>query len=141
MMSNRHETVLAIDFGLRNMGIAVGNTLSGTAQPLAVINAREGVPDWAALSQLLDEWRPQRVLVGLPLNMDGTHSELAQKAEKFARRFEGRFGMSVTMVDERLSSREAKNDALAAGHHGDFSAEPIDHHAAAIILTTWLNDR
>ena len=80
MTAMRHETVMAIDFGLRNIGIAVGNTLSGTAQPLTIIGARDGVPDWAALSQLLDEWRPQRILVGLPLNMDGTQSELAQRS-------------------------------------------------------------
>ena len=140
-MAARHETVMALDFGLRNIGIAVGNTLSGTAQPLAIIGARDGVPDWAAFSQLLDEWRPQRILVGLPLNMDGTQSELAQRAEKFSRQIEGRFGHTVTLVDERLSSREAKNNALADGHNGDFSAEPIDHHAATIILTTWLNDQ
>lgn len=141
MTAARHETVMAIDFGLRNIGIAVGNTLSGTAQPLTIIGARDGVPDWAALSQLLDEWRPQRILVGLPLNMDGTQSELAQRAEKFSRQLEGRFGRAVTLADERLSSREAKNNALAAGHNGDFSADPIDHYAAAIILTTWLNDQ
>ncbi len=141
MMTARHETVMAIDFGLRNIGIAIGNTLTKTSQPLTVIGAQDGVPDWAALSQLLDEWRPQRILVGLPLNMDGTQSELAQRTEKFSRRFEGRFGRAVTLVDERLSSREAKNNARAVGHNGDFSAEPIDHHAAAIILTTWLNDQ
>ena len=141
MMTARHETVMAIDFGLRNIGIAIGNTLTETAQPLTVIGAQNGVPDWAALSQLLDEWRPQRILVGLPLNMDGTQSELAQRAQKFSRQFESRFGRAVTLVDERLSSREAKNNARAAGHNGDFSAEPIDHHSAAIILTTWLNDQ
>ena len=69
MTAARHETVMAIDFGLRNIGIAVDNTLSGTAQPLTIIGARDGVPDWAAFSKLLDEWRPQRILIGLPLNM------------------------------------------------------------------------
>ena len=140
MMASHHETVMAIDFGLRNIGIAVGNTLSGTAQPLTIIGARDGVPDWAAFSQLLDEWRPQRILVGLPINMDGTQSEMAKRAEKFSEQFEGRFGRAVTLVDERLSSREAKNNALAAGHSGDFISDPIDHRAAAIILSTWLND-
>ena len=136
-----HETVIAIDYGLRNMGVAVGNTLSSTARPLAVVGARDGVPEWAALAALIAEWKPARVIVGHPINMDGSESELSQRAAKFARQVGGRFNLPVTLVDERLSSREAKSNALAAGHRGDFAADPIDDQAAAIILATWLNDR
>jgi len=136
-----HETVIAIDFGLRNLGIAVGNTLSNTARPLAVVSARDGNPDWEALISLLREWQPDQVLVGHPLNMDGTESDMGLRAQKFARQVEGRLNINVTMVDERLSSREAKALAREAGHPGDFSNEPVDDQAAAIILTTWLNAR
>ena len=136
-----HETVLAIDFGLRNMGGAVGNTLSRTAQPLAIINARDGVPDWDALAKFIEEWQPQRVVVGHPLNMDGTESDISKRVMKFARQIEGRYQRIVTLVDERLSSREAKAAALASGHNGDFAAKPIDDEAAAIILSTWLNEQ
>ena len=136
-----HETVLAIDFGLRNMGVAVGNTLSRTAQPLAIINARDGVPDWDALAKFIEEWQPQRVVVGHPLNMDGTESDISKRVMKFARQIEGRYQRIVTRVDERLSSREAKAAALASGHNGDFAAKPIDDEAAAIILSTWLNEQ
>ena len=136
-----HETVLAIDFGLRNMGVAVGNTLSRTAQPLAIINARDGVPDWDALAKFIEEWQPQRVVVGHPLNMDGTESDISKRVMKFARQIEGRYQRIVTLVDERLSSREAKAAALASGHNGDFAAQPIDDEAATIILTTWLNEQ
>ena len=136
-----HETVLAIDYGLRNMGVAVGNTLSRTAQPLAIIKARDGVPDWDALTTLIEEWQPQRVVVGHPLNMDGSESDIGQRVVKFTRQVEGRYQRIVTLVDERLSSREAKAAALASGHNGDFSARPIDDEAAAIILTTWLNEQ
>ena len=136
-----HETVLAIDYGLRNMGIAIGNTLSGTAQPLAIINARDGVPDWDALAKLFEEWQPHRVIVGHPLNMNGSESDISQRVMKFARQIEGRCQRSVTLVDERLSSREAKAAALASGHDGNFAANPIDDEAAAIILTTWLNEQ
>ena len=100
-----HETVLAIDYGLRNRGVAVGNTLSQTAQPLAIINARDGVPDWDALAKLIEEWQPQRVVVGYPLNMDGSESDISQRVMKFARQIEGRYQRIVTLVDERLSSR------------------------------------
>lgn len=136
-----HETVIAIDFGLRNLGIAVGNTVSNTARPLTVMRARDGKPDWEALTSLLAEWQPDRVLVGHPLNMDGTESEMGLRAKKFSRQVEGRLNITVTMVDERLSSREAKALAREAGHPGDFSNEPVDDQAAAIILTTWLNTR
>ena len=80
-----HETVIAIDFGLRNLGVAVGNTLSNTARPLTVISARDGNPDWEALISLLREWQPDQVLVGHPLNMDGTESDMGLRAQKFAR--------------------------------------------------------
>ena len=140
-MMAAHETVIAIDFGLRNLGIAVGNTVSNTARPLTVMRARDGKPDWEALTSLLAEWQPDRVLVGHPLNMDGTESEMGLRAKKFSRQVEGRLNITVTMVDERLSSREAKALAREAGHPGDFSSEPIDDQAAAIILTTWLNTR
>ena len=140
-MMAAHETVIAIDFGLRNLGIAVGNTVSNTARPLTVMRARDGKPDWEALTSLLAEWQPDRVLVGHPLNMDGTESEMGLRAKKFSRQVEGRLNITVTMVDERLSSREAKALAREAGHQGDFSNEPVDDQAAAIILTTWLNTR
>ena len=77
-----HETVIAIDFGLRNLGIAVGNTLSNTARPLTVVSARDGNPDWQALISLLREWQPDQVLVGHPLNMDGTESDMGIQKKK-----------------------------------------------------------
>ena len=136
-----HETIIAIDFGLRNIGVAVGNTLSLTSRPLTILQARDGVPDWGALSSILDEWRPDRILVGNPLNMDDSESDMGRQAARFARRIEGRFGLPVTLVDERLSSREAKANALAAGHRGDFASIPVDDEAAAIILATWLHQQ
>ena len=78
----QHETVIAIDYGLRNMGVAVGNTLSCTAQPLAVIGARDGVPEWETLATLIAEWQPARVIVGHPINMDGSESEISQRATR-----------------------------------------------------------
>ena len=136
-----HETIIAIDFGLRNIGVAVGNTLSLTSRPLTILQARDGVPDWDALFSIFDEWRPDRILVGNPLNMDNSESDMGRQAARFARRIEGRFGLTVTLVDERLSSREARANALAAGHRGDFASIPVDDEAAAIILATWLHQQ
>ena len=136
-----HETIIAIDFGLRNIGVAVGNTLSLTSRPLTILQARDGVPDWDALSSIFSEWRPDRILVGNPLNMDDSESNMGRQGARLDRRIEGRFGLPVTLVDERLSSREAKANALAAGHRGDFASIPVDDEAAAIILATWLHQQ
>lgn len=137
-MGKSHRAVLAFDYGLSQIGVAAGNTLIGTAQPITVLKARDGVPDWRAVQCLLQEWRPQLLLVGDPLHMDGTLSELSGRARKFSRRLQGRSGLPVEMVDERLSSVAAKEALRARGHRGNFKHEPADAIAAQLILETWL---
>jgi len=129
---------MAFDFGLRQIGVAMGNSLLGTTQPLPILRAKDGIPDWQALQALVAEWSPDLLVVGDPLNMDGTVSELATRARKFARRLEGRLGLEVAMSDERLSSFEAKQNSREQGHKGDFKAQPIDSLAAELILRSWL---
>ena len=128
--------VLAFDFGLRNIGVAVGNPLTSTARALAPLRARDGVPDWDAVARLLAEWKPARLLVGLPLNMDDTPSEMSERASRFARRLQGRFNLPCELVDERLSSFEARG--LIAGSGADASKDSV---AASLILETWLNGK
>jgi putative Holliday junction resolvase len=137
----RALTLLAFDFGLRRIGVAVGNSLLGTTQPLPTLRAREGAPDWQALEALVGEWRPDLLVVGEPLNMDGSPSELSARAGKFARRLHGRLGLPVEMADERLSSVEAKQRARAEGHRGDFGRQPVDSLAAELILQSRLAER
>ncbi len=139
-MNARIRSVLAFDFGLVQIGVAVGNTLLGSTQPLAILRAREGIPDWQALEQVVREWQPDLLLVGDPLNMDGSDSELCERARKFARRLHGRLGLPVTMVDERLTSFEAKQVSREQGHRGDYKRRPIDSQAAELVLQSWLND-
>lgn len=139
-MNARIRSVLAFDFGLVQIGVAVGNTLLRSTQPLAILRAREGIPDWQALEQLVRDWQPDLLLVGDPLNMDGSDSELCERARKFARRLHGRLGLPVTMVDERLTSFEAKQVSREQGHRGDYKRRPIDSQAAALVLQSWLND-
>tara|TARA_R110002073_G_scaffold790_8_gene5723 strand:- start:83 stop:481 length:399 start_codon:yes stop_codon:yes gene_type:complete len=129
---------MAFDFGLRQIGVATGNTELKSSQPLTVIAARDGIPDWNAIQVLLSEWQPDLLIVGDPLNMDGSESELGRRARKFARRLHAHFGLPVDMVDERLSSAEAKQIQRDAGHRGDYKRNPIDSHAAQLILNTWL---
>lgn len=132
------ESILAFDFGLRQIGVAAGNTLLATSQALSILPAKEGIPVWQDLEKLLREWEPDLVIVGDPINMDGSDSELAYRARKFAKRLEGRFGVKVVLVDERLSSFAAKQEQRELGHRGDFKKQPIDSQAAQIILETWL---
>ena len=129
---------MAFDYGMRQIGVAVGNSLLHSTQPLAVIKANDGVPDWPALNKLVAEWQPDVLVVGEPLNMDGSESELCLRARKFARRLHGRLGLPVDMADERLTSFEAKQISRERGHKGDYKRDPIDSQAAELVLQTWL---
>lgn len=131
---------MAFDFGLRQIGVATGNCVLGTTRPLPIIKAKEGHPEWAALESLVDEWCPDLVVVGEPLNMDGSASEMSALAGKFARRLHGRLGLKVIMVDERLSSFEAKHQSQEQGHRGNYKKQPVDSLAAELILKTWLGE-
>lgn len=141
MGSNTIRTVLAFDFGLRQIGVAVGNTALKTAQPLAVVAAKNGKPDWQVLEKLVQQWQPDLLVVGDPLNMDGSASEMSVRAKKFAQRMHGRWGTAFEMTDERLSSFEAKQDMRERGHRGDYKDAPIDSYAAELILQTWLREQ
>jgi putative Holliday junction resolvase len=140
-LKSRPATVLAFDFGLRQIGVAVGNCLLDTTQPLAIIAAREGIPDWSLVDRVVSEWQPDLLLVGDPINMDGSESELSTRARKFARRLHGRLGLPIEMADERLSSFEAKQISRERGHRGNFKRQPIDSQAAELVLRAWLENR
>ena len=130
-------TAIGFDFGARSIGVAYGQSLTGAAKELTPLKARDGVPNWQSVAELLAEWQPQQLVVGLPLNMDGTESDLGHRAEKFGRRLNGRFGLSVSYMDERLSSVEAKAMARERGHKGDYGKHRIDSIAARLILESW----
>ena len=130
------KNLLGFDFGTAQIGIATGQTVTSTATSLAIITARNGIPDWRALGEIINEWQPDLIVVGLPLNMDDSESELSRRARKFARRLHGRFNIDTLMMDERLSSREAK---AAYRRLGKRDLDKVDHIAAALILQSWLN--
>ncbi|MFN2329206.1 MAG: Holliday junction resolvase RuvX [Chromatocurvus sp.] len=129
---------MAFDFGLRQIGVAVGNCILFTTQPLLVLRAREGQPQWDSVGSLLSEWRPDLLLVGEPLNMDGSSSDMAERAGRFARRLHGRFGLPVVMADERLTSFAVKQEQRELGHRGDYHRQPVDSLAAELILQGWM---
>lgn len=134
------ETVLGFDFGERKIGLAVGQSVTGTATPLTTLPATHGQPDWQRVAALIGEWRPQALVIGLPLHMDGSESDITTAARRFGRRLHGRFGLPVHEVDERLSSEAARAriaEQREAGRkrskHGD-----RDAMAACLILEDYL---
>ena len=137
MPKTTSRRVMAFDFGTRRIGVAVGQELLGSGQPVALIPARDGIPDWQQIESLLEEWRPDLVVVGLPLNMDDTENEMCARARKFGKRLHGRYHVPVEMVDERLTSFEAKGEVMAAGGSRDFGRHGVDDRAAVLILETF----
>jgi putative Holliday junction resolvase len=124
------ETVLAFDFGLKRIGVAVGNTLLKQAQPLTVITAASNDAKFAAVAALLQEWQPARCVVGVPCHPDGAEHEMTLRCRRFANQLHGRFGVATALVDERYSS------AVISRRRG----EVIDAEAAAIILQQYFNE-
>jgi len=123
------ETIFAFDFGVKRIGVAMGNTMLRQAEPLKVISAVDNATRFAAIQSLLDEWKPARLVVGLPMHPDGAEHEMTARARRFANQLHGRFGLPVELVDERYSS------AVIAAKRG----EVIDDRAAAIILQQYFD--
>jgi putative Holliday junction resolvase len=134
-----HETVLAFDYGERYVGVAVGETGVGVAHPLVTIDDRAADARFAAIGELVDEWKPARFVVGLPLSLDGAPHELTRRAQRFARQLEGRFGLAVTLVDERLTSAEAEDRLRAIGRAGRAGKDLAHPVAAQVILQDFLD--
>lgn len=132
--------LLAFDFGLRQIGVATGSSISRISSELTTLLARDGKPNWDEVKALIGEWKPDLCLVGLPLNMDSSESELSQRARKFSRQISGRFGIEVEMVDERLTSFEAKDISSNNGHKGNFKKAPVDALAAKLLVDQWFNE-
>ena len=128
MASN--NLVMAFDFGMRKIGIAVGQPITGTATPITIITATDGIPDWRIIEQLIDEWQPVLLVIGLPLNMDNSESNMSRLARKFARKLNGRFNIAFEMMDERLTSFEVRPA-------GKDASRPFDHLSAQLILESY----
>lgn len=119
---------------MRHIGVAVGQPLISSSNPAGIIRAQDGAPDWSAVEKLLKEWQPGLLLVGLPLNMDGTESPMSARAQKFSRQLHGRFNIPVELIDERLTSFAAKQERRESQQSTDFGRNTVDAEAACIIL-------
>jgi putative Holliday junction resolvase len=124
------STILGFDFGLKRIGVAVGNTILRQAQPLVIISAEANDAKFAAVSDLIREWQPALCIVGLPRHPDGAEHEMTLRCRRFANQLHGRFGIATVLVDERYSS------AVLSRKRG----ERIDDQAAAIILQQYFDE-
>jgi putative Holliday junction resolvase len=124
------ELVFGFDFGIKRIGIAMGNTLTGQAQPLAVVKAIDNAARFGEIGSLIAHWGPARLVVGEPRHPDGAEHEMTLRCRRFANQLHGRFGLPVELVDERYSS------AVIPARRGEI----IDAKAAAIILQQYFDD-
>jgi putative Holliday junction resolvase len=133
-------TLLAFDFGTRRIGIAVGNTLTGSARPLTTIADERNDVRFANIASLLQEWQPVALVVGLPCNDDGTPHEMTAHCRRFANRLKGRFNLPTLLVDERYTSAAASSALDEEGIHGRKQKSLIDQYAAQQILQAYFDE-
>lgn len=130
LASQASQVYLAFDYGMRRIGVAVGDAVSCTARPLATVDSTQG-PDWTHIAALLEDWKPGALVIGRPLTMDGQTQTMTRAAERFARRLHGRYQLPVHLAEERMTSLATQDMGVAEGS---------DAAAAAEILSDWLGN-
>ncbi len=127
------QTLLGFDYGRKRIGVAVGQTLTASATALTTVQARDGRPDWPAISHLITEWDPGALVVGIPYHMDGTEQDMTANAQRFCRQLEGRYGLPVHRAEERLTSYIVESSMAQKANRQD--TNPL---SAQVILQDWL---
>ena len=128
--------VLGFDFGEKRIGVASGQSITCSSNPITTLTSLNNKPDWTAIQLLISEWKPDALIVGLPFHLDGSKSEMTERAEKFSRQLEGRFHLPVYTHNEALSSFEAEQ--FLQSKKKQHNKQDIDKIAAAIIVQSWL---
>lgn len=138
MQKSKHEILLGFDFGMKRIGVAVGQTITQTARPLTTLAAKAGVPQWDNLNKLIKMWQPDALVVGIPLNMDGSEQPLTVAARQFAAALNAHYQLPIYEMDERLSTKDARERLFAEGGYKALQNGQIDSVAAQLILQNWL---
>ncbi len=138
MAQSGSRTLLGFDFGTKSIGVAVGQEITGTAAPLCAIKARDGIPNWDEIEAIYQQWQPQLVVVGLPLNMDGSNQQVTFGAKKFANRLHNKFKVKVATHDERLTTVDAKARLFDLGGYKKLGKDSVDSASACLILESWM---
>ncbi len=131
---------LGFDFGYKRIGVAVGQAITSTARPLCTLDAKLGVPNWNLVQKIIGQWQPQALIVGLPTCIDDTEQYTTAASRGFARQLRKRFLVPVHLVDERLTTVEARAQLFAEGGYRKIQKSEIDSIAACLILEQWLSD-
>ncbi|MEK7738878.1 MAG: Holliday junction resolvase RuvX [Pseudomonadota bacterium] len=134
---NSPQLIIAFDFGTQKTGMAVGSSMIESATPLALFPMKDGIPNWDELLKIIKQHQPNLFLVGLPLNMDDSESELSTRARKFARRLRHQTNIETLMVDERLTTREARDELDHYHAQGRAKKLAADSIAAALFIKSW----
>ena len=132
------RTMLGFDFGTRYIGIAVGQEITCSASPVKAIKAKDGVPNWQEIEQIIKQWQPDLLVVGLPLNMDGTEQPLTARARKFGNRMSAKFAIAMQLQDERLTTADAKAQLFEQGGYRNLQKDAVDCQSAVIILESYM---
>lgn len=140
LKSSQKGHIIAFDFGTKRIGVAVGQALTQTATPLPPLSAKEGIPDWQAIQKLIEEWQPHALVVGLPLNMNGTEQPITRRARAFIEALRAKTTLTVYEMDERLSSVEARSRLFAEGGYAGLKKHSVDSFAAKLILEHWFQE-
>lgn len=138
-MTTHSQQVLGFDFGTTRIGVASGQSLTASTTELPPVNAKDGTPNWQQLDLLVKEWAPDTLVVGIPINMDSSISEMSRRARRFANRIQDRYQLPCFIIDERLTTRDAKEIHYARGGGSNFRKESVDGIAAQLILQSWFN--
>jgi putative Holliday junction resolvase len=141
MRVNAIRSVLGFDFGLKRIGLATGQTITGTASPLVTLQAVDQKPDWESIETQIMQWKPDALIVGIPYQPDGGESDITRAARNFSRKLEQRFNLPVYTIDESLSSYEAEEQLSQDIKISKHNKHEIDKMAAAIIVQSWLDSQ
>ena len=132
------QVLLGFDFGMKRIGVAVGQIITRTARPLTTVSAHKGVPSWDKINALVQTWRPDALVVGIPLNMDGTPQSITESVYGFIRQLKDHYELPVYEVDERLSTQDARQRIFNEGGYKALQNGQVDSVAAQLILQNWL---
>ena len=138
------STVLVFDFGLQRTGVAVGNTIVGTASAIETLQSVNSKPNWQGITKLIDEWKPAQLVVGMPKQLDGTDTPLNDKIIKFCNQLNGRYNLPVAQANEQFTSIEAGRrlkEVRQAGRKKKVSKEDVDQLSAVIIFENWFQSQ
>jgi putative holliday junction resolvase len=139
-MDNSNSAIyIAFDFGMRHIGVAVGQKITKTATPLPILIAKSGTPNWQEIAALIKQWQPAAFVVGVPVHLDGRQQAITQAAKHFIEELREHFQLPVYSAEERLTTKDARERIFESGGYKALQHEPIDSIAAKIILESWFN--